>query len=76
MLATIPEPSIHNGLRPVAKMDTAVPEEMTTVSRLADESVTTVALDLDYGSPATFTAMFKRILGAAPSHYLSPIGVG
>jgi AraC-like DNA-binding protein/mannose-6-phosphate isomerase-like protein (cupin superfamily) len=41
---------------------------------LAGESVTTVALDLNYGSPSTFTTMFKRILGAAPRYYLSPDG--
>jgi len=38
---------------------------------LAGESVTTVALDLNYGSPATFTTMFKRILGAASRRFLS-----
>ena len=35
----------------------------------AGESVTTIALDLGYESPAAFTTMFKRIIGVAPSHY-------
>lgn len=34
---------------------------------LAGESVTSVAIGLNYGSPSTFTTMFKRILGAAPA---------
>ncbi len=37
---------------------------------VAGEPVTTVAIDLGYDNPAAFTAMFKRILGAAPSRYL------
>lgn len=35
----------------------------------AGEAVTTIALDLDYESPAAFTTMFKRLIGVAPSHY-------
>lgn len=35
----------------------------------AGESVTTVAIDLGYESPAAFTTMFKRLIGVAPSHY-------
>ena len=35
----------------------------------AGDSVTTIALDLGYESPASFTAMFKRIVGVAPSRY-------
>lgn len=41
---------------------------------LVGESVTSVAIDLGYGSPSTFTTMFKRILGAAPRRYLSRDG--
>lgn len=37
----------------------------------AGEAVTTIALDLGYESPAAFTTMFKRLVGVAPSHYLS-----
>ena len=36
----------------------------------AGESVTGLALDLGYESPAAFTSMFKRMLGAPPSRYL------
>lgn len=40
--------------------------------RLASgESVTTIALDLGYDSPAAFTGMFKRALGLPPSRYFS-----
>ncbi|QNA83007.1 helix-turn-helix transcriptional regulator [Sphingomonas sp. So64.6b] len=35
----------------------------------AGESVTRIALDLGYESPAAFTTMFKRLIGVAPSHY-------
>jgi AraC-like DNA-binding protein len=35
----------------------------------AGEAVTTIALDLAYESPASFSTMFKRALGVAPSHY-------
>jgi AraC-like DNA-binding protein len=38
---------------------------------IAGEPITTVAIDLGYGSPASFTSMFKRILGASPRRYLS-----
>lgn len=37
----------------------------------AGESVTTIALDLGYESPSTFSTMFKRILGMPPSRYKS-----
>jgi AraC-like DNA-binding protein len=41
------------------------------LSRLADgHSVTTVALDMGYESPAAFATMFRRVLGQAPSVYL------
>lgn len=35
----------------------------------AGESVTSVALDLGYESPAAFATMFKRLVGIPPSHY-------
>lgn len=38
--------------------------------RLAEgESVTAIALDLGYDSPASFTVMFKRVIGMPPSRY-------
>ncbi|HVI53085.1 MAG TPA: helix-turn-helix transcriptional regulator [Candidatus Sulfotelmatobacter sp.] len=37
----------------------------------AGEAVTSVAIDLGYDSVAAFTTMFRRILGAPPSRYLS-----
>ncbi|MGA8706375.1 MAG: helix-turn-helix transcriptional regulator [Steroidobacteraceae bacterium] len=37
----------------------------------AGESVTALALDLGYDSPAAFATMFKRRLGLSPSHYQS-----
>lgn len=43
---------------------------MAAFPRLAKgESVTTVAVDLGYASPGAFTEMFRRRLGAPPSHY-------
>lgn len=33
------------------------------------EPITAIALDLGYDSPATFTTMFKRVLGVPPSRY-------
>ena len=36
----------------------------------ANESVTQIALDLGYESPAAFTTMFKRLQGVPPSRYL------
>jgi len=41
----------------------------------AGEPITRIALDLGYESPSAFTAMFKRALGAPPSHYFGG-GVG
>ncbi len=35
------------------------------------EAVTTIALDLSYESPASFSTMLRRVLGAQPSHYRS-----
>jgi AraC-like DNA-binding protein/quercetin dioxygenase-like cupin family protein len=44
---------------------------LTALPRLSSgESVTNVALDLGYESPAAFAAMFKRLVGVAPSHYV------
>lgn len=37
---------------------------------VAGETVTAVAFDLGYDNPASFTTMFKRVLGAAPRDYL------
>jgi AraC-like DNA-binding protein len=37
---------------------------------VAGEPVTTIAIDLGYDNPASFTTMFKRILGASPRDYL------
>ena len=37
----------------------------------AGETVTSVALDLGYDSPAAFATMFKRRLGLSPSQYQS-----
>ena len=35
----------------------------------ADDAVTTIALDLGYDSPTSFSTMFKRVVGTAPSRY-------
>lgn len=40
---------------------------------VAGEAVTSVALDLGYNNPASFTTMFKRALGASPVQYLRHI---
>jgi AraC-like DNA-binding protein/mannose-6-phosphate isomerase-like protein (cupin superfamily) len=37
----------------------------------AGESIISVAIDLGYDSPAAFTTMFKRHMGAPPSQYLA-----
>jgi len=43
---------------------------LTALPRLADgESVTAIALDLGYDSPAAFSTMFRRLLGVPPSRY-------
>jgi AraC-like DNA-binding protein len=43
---------------------------LAAIPRLgAGDSVTSVALDLGYESPAAFATMFKRVLGIAPSRY-------
>ncbi|MDF3836030.1 helix-turn-helix transcriptional regulator [Cupriavidus basilensis] len=44
---------------------------LSALERLGNgESVTRVALDLGYGSPSAFTALFRRVLGQSPSRYL------
>lgn len=43
---------------------------LAAIARLGDgDSVTTVAMDLGYGSPSAFTALFQRVLGTPPSRY-------
>lgn len=43
---------------------------MSALPQLAEgHSVTTIALNLGYENPASFTSMFKRLLGAAPTDY-------
>ncbi|WP_246251637.1 AraC family transcriptional regulator [Ancylobacter pratisalsi] len=43
---------------------------MSALPQLAEgRSVTSIALALGYENPASFTAMFKRLLGSAPSAY-------
>lgn len=37
----------------------------------AGDAITTIALDLGYGSPAAFTNMFKRLMGRPPSQHVS-----
>lgn len=45
------------------------------VNRLsAGEPITSIALDLGYGSPSAFTTMFKRALGVPPSRYQAALG--
>jgi AraC-like DNA-binding protein/mannose-6-phosphate isomerase-like protein (cupin superfamily) len=43
---------------------------LQAVGRIAGgEAITTIALDLGYGSSAAFTSMFRRVLGAPPRRY-------
>ncbi|MFQ6748227.1 helix-turn-helix transcriptional regulator, partial [Bordetella pertussis] len=43
---------------------------MEALARLSrGEQITAVALDLGYGSPGAFTAMFRRALGVSPREY-------
>src|SRR5471032_786242 len=45
---------------------------LNAITRLAQgQAVTRVALDLGYSSPSAFTAAFRKVLGKAPSGYLS-----
>lgn len=39
---------------------------------VAGASVTEIAFDLGYDSPASFSTMFRRVLGVAPSQYVRP----
>jgi AraC-like DNA-binding protein len=41
---------------------------------ISGERITSVAIDLGYGSPAAFSAMFRRVMGAAPVSYLADMG--
>jgi AraC-like DNA-binding protein len=42
-----------------------------TAMLAAGQPITRIALDLGYESPSAFTAMFRRALGAPPSHYFA-----
>jgi len=43
---------------------------MAAISMLGEgKSITSIAYDVGYESPSSFTAMFHRILGVPPSHY-------
>lgn len=43
---------------------------LSAIARFAQgASITQVALDLGYGSPAAFSGMFKRVVGVAPQWY-------
>lgn len=45
---------------------------LAALTRLGNgEAITQVAMDLGYGNPSAFTAAFRRVLGMAPSRYLS-----
>jgi AraC-like DNA-binding protein len=41
---------------------------------ISGEPVTSVAFDLGYGSPAAFSAMFRRVMGTTPVSYLADGG--
>jgi AraC-like DNA-binding protein len=44
---------------------------MAAISMLAEgQSITSIAFEVGYESPSSFTAMFHRVLGVAPSHYV------
>lgn len=46
---------------------------LASLPRLAGgEAVLSVAMDLGYGSPSAFTAMFRKALGTTPSRYFHP----
>ena len=50
---------------------------MAAISMLAEgKSITTIAFEVGYESPSSFTAMFHRVLGVPPSHYASHYGQG
>jgi AraC-like DNA-binding protein len=45
---------------------------MLALSRLSSgHSITRIALDLGYESPAAFSTMFRRLIGCPPTHYSS-----
>lgn len=49
---------------------------LAAIHRLSrGEPVTRVALDLGYGSPSAFTALFRRVLGESPTRYLEQVRV-
>ncbi len=44
---------------------------MAAISMLAEgQPITNIAYEVGYESPSSFTAMFHRVLGVAPSHYV------
>jgi AraC-like DNA-binding protein len=46
---------------------------MAALSMLGEgKSITSIAYDVGYESPSSFTAMFNRVLGVPPSHYGRP----
>ena len=46
---------------------------MAAISMLGEgQSITNIAYEVGYESPSSFTAMFHRVLGVAPSHYGRP----
>ncbi|PXA84206.1 AraC family transcriptional regulator [Nostoc sp. 3335mG] len=48
---------------------------MAAISMLAQgKSVTSIAYEVGYESPSSFTAMFHRVLGVPPSHYAVEYG--
>jgi AraC-like DNA-binding protein len=50
---------------------------LTAIERLAAAAdVTSVALDLGYGSPSAFIAMFKRTLGETPGRFVRREKIG
>ncbi len=49
---------------------------LSAIARLArGDSITRVAFDLGYSSPAAFSSMFKRVVGVTPHRYLGSDGV-
>src|SRR5262249_5226256 len=50
---------------------------MAAISMLAEgRSITTIAYEVGYESPSSFTAMFHRVLGVPPSHFGSHYAQG
>lgn len=49
---------------------------LSAIARFAQgASITRVALDLGYGSPAAFSSMFKRVVGVAPQVYRASVEI-